>query len=161
MPRYKLANLPSPPICYVPPPCYGTNPPLPCPDFEAPRSNESPQYKHLLEQPEVSDNLSLQHLASNTTDIDMSSSEDDQPLPLSRAKLMTSQTSPNTRSPPRPALKPSYSQAVKNSRLARDPGKSTHDLSRGPSRDPLPPDRARDPPAYQSRDSSHDSPLVT
>ena len=71
---------------------------------------------------------------------------------LSRAKLVTAQTQtqphPKPPSPQGPALKPTYSQALKAPTRPRDPGK--------PSRDPLPPSGARDQARDQTPDLSRD-----
>ena len=71
---------------------------------------------------------------------------------VSRAKLVTAQTQtqphPKPPSPQGPALKPTYSQALKAPTLPRDPGK--------PARDPLPPSGARDPARDLTPDLSRD-----
>ena len=71
---------------------------------------------------------------------------------LSRAKLVTAQTQtqPHLKppSPQGPALKPTYSQALKAPTRPRDPGK--------PSRDPPTPSRARDQARDQTPDLSRD-----
>jgi hypothetical protein len=80
---------------------------------------------------------------------------------LSRAKLVTAQTQtqphPKSPSPQTPALKPTYSQALKAPTRPHDPGK--------PSHDPLPPsgpcDQAHDQTPDLSRDVSHVVPNTT
>ena len=71
---------------------------------------------------------------------------------LSRAKLVTTQTQtqphPKPPSPQSPALKPTYSQALKAPTRPRDPGK--------PSRDPPTPSGARNQARDQTPDLSRD-----
>ena len=71
---------------------------------------------------------------------------------ISRAKLVTTQTQtqphPKPPSPQSPALKPTYSQALKAPTRSRDPGK--------PSRDPLPPSGPRDQACDLTPDLSRD-----
>ena len=75
---------------------------------------------------------------------------------MSRAKLVTAQTqtqpNPKPPSPQSPALKPTYSQALKAPTRPHDPGK--------PSCDPLPPSGPRDLARDQTPDLSRDASRV-